>query len=285
VTPRWTNAAIAQQLERIAELLDAQDANPYRVRAYRTAATMLRELSRPAGDILAADGVAGLRQLPAIGISLAHAIEQLLHTGTIDLLEQLRGETAPERILGTVPGIGPTLAAHIHQQLGIESLAELEAAASDGRLAQVPGFGPRRVRGVRETLAGRLHRHPPAPIPFQAQPLDNQPTVAELLDIDRAYREAAQANRLPRIAPRRFNPTHEAWLPVLHTQRGQSHYTALFSNSARAHELGTLRDWVVIYRDDADGAGQWTVVTARYGRLAGKRIVRGREDECMAYYL
>ena len=60
--------------------------------------------------------------------------------------------------------------------------------------------------------------------------------------------------------------------------------TALFSNTARAHELGTLRDWVVIYRDDHNGAGQWTVVTARYGALQGKRVVRGRENECTDYY-
>ena len=73
------------------------------------------------------------------------------------------------------------------------------------------------------------------------------------------------------------------WLAILHTQRRTAHYTALYSNSARAHELGTVRDWVVIYRDDADGAGQWTIVTARYGSLTGKRIVRGREAECARY--
>jgi putative hydrolase len=102
--------------------------------------------------------------------------------------------------------------------------------------------------------------------------------------VDRDYRQKAQAQRLPTIAPRRFNPTGQAWLPILHTEQGKNHYTALYSNTARAHELGTLRDWVVIYRDDSNGAGQWTVVTARYGPLQGKRIVRGREEESAAYY-
>jgi hypothetical protein len=275
---------VARHLDRTAELLEAQEANPYRVRAYRAAAEMLRGLKRPLYDILEAEGVAGLRGLPTIGESLARSIEQLLDTGKINLLEQLRGETGPERVFASVPGIGPTFAERIHEQLGIESLLELEAAAHDGRLAHVPGFGPRRVRAVRESLAGRLHNRPRTTSPACPHPAASQPPVVELLDVDQEYRQKARANQLPRIAPRRFNPTRAAWLPVLHTQRGPMHYTALFSNTAHAHELGAVHDWVVIYRDDADGAGQWTVVTAQYGGLKGKRIVRGREAECERYY-
>jgi putative hydrolase len=70
----------------------------------------------------------------------------------------------------------------------------------------------------------------------------------------------------------------------MHTQRGERHYTALFSNTARAHELGTTHDWVVIYRDDHDGHGQWTAITASYGALSGQRIIRGREEDCRRYY-
>jgi hypothetical protein len=58
----------------------------------------------------------------------------------------------------------------------------------------------------------------------------------------------------------------------------------LYSNTARAHELGTNRDWVVIYRDDSASDGQWTVITAGLGKLKGKRVVRGREAECLAHY-
>jgi putative hydrolase len=68
---------------------------------------------------------------------------------------------------------------------------------------------------------------------------------------------------------------------VLHTQRGARHYTALFSNTPRAHRLGTTRDWVVVYLDGPQ-EGQWTVVTARGGPLAGERVVRGREAACLA---
>lgn len=276
-----TNAEIASCLDRIAELLQMQGANPFRIQAYRAAAQTLRDLQIPASSILEAKGVEGLRLLPHIGESLARTIEQLVDSGKVNLLEQLQGESGPEQILATVPGLGPVLANRIHEQLGIETLAELEAAAYDGRLARVPGFGLNRVRGVRESLAGRFRRGAQL---ARSQSKVNQPPVSELLDVDREYRQKAQAGRLPRIAPRRFNPTGEAWLPVLHTQRDHNHYTALFSNTAHAHELGTTKDWVVIYRDDEDGAGQWTVVTARLGRPKGKRLVRGREAECQAYY-
>jgi putative hydrolase len=106
--------------------------------------------------------------------------------------------------------------------------------------------------------------------------------VAELLDVDREYREKAAAGQLERIAPRRFNPTGEAWLPVLHTRRGTRRYTALFSNTARAHDAGTTRDWVVLYHDDGLGEGRHTVITAAFGPLRGRRVVAGRETECLA---
>jgi putative hydrolase len=106
-----------------------------------------------------------------------------------------------------------------------------------------------------------------------------------LLDVDREYREKAADGKLPTIAPRRFNPEGQSWLPVLHAQHAGWHFTALFSNTAQAHRLGTLRDWVVIYfYDDEHAEGQHTVVTETRGPLAGRRVVRGREAECKAHY-
>ena len=277
-----SNAEMAQKLEFVAELLDAHDANTYRVQAYRTAASTLRDLAVPAGNILEKEGLAGLIRLPGIGDSIAHSIEQMVHTGELNLLARLRGETEPERILATVPTIGDELAHRVHEQLGIETLLELQAAAYDGRLAQIPGFGRKRIRAVRDTLAGRLR---PRRIPRKGKKATAAlPPVSELLDIDQEYRQKVKSRELPRIAPRRFNPTNEAWLPVLHTERGQAHYTALFSNTARAHELNMIRDWVVIYRDGQDGSGQWTVVTSQFGLLRGRRIVRGREEACQKFY-
>lgn len=111
------------------------------------------------------------------------------------------------------------------------------------------------------------------------------PSVEVLLAIDREYREKAHAGALRLIAPKRMNPEGKAWLPVLHTRYGPWHFTALFSNTERAHELHRTHDWVVIYFSDPDGEeGQFTVVTERRGTLTGERVVRGREPECARYY-
>jgi hypothetical protein len=279
-----SNGEVASRLDRVAELLEAQDANPYRVRAYRTAADVLRRLDQPAAEILHRQGVSGLMVLSGIGQSLARAIEQLVFTGRLSLLERLEGWGDPERMLATVAGLGRRLAHRIHESLGIETLQDLEIAAYDGRLARLPGMGRKRIRTIRESLAGRFRRRPQIPERITPETVRDLPSVAELLDVDAEYRAKAKADRLLRIAPRRFNPTGIAWLPILHTQRGARHYTALYSNTARAHELGTTHDWVVIYRDDHKGDGQWTVVTARLGPLEGQRIVRGREAECAAHY-
>ena len=278
------NALVADSLDETAGLLQSQGANPFRVRAYRQGAQTIRGLLGPVEDLLAEEGTAGLTGLPGIGPSLARAIEQIIHTGSLPLLERLRGDAAPERVFTTVADIGPKLAARIHEHLGIESLAELLAACWDGRLATVPGMGKKRLLAVRESLAGRFQKEKPTSLQAIAPSPDEELPVGELLDVDDEYRRKAGQDRLPRIAPRRFNPERQAWLPILHTQRGAHHYTALYSNSARAHELGTTRDWVIIYRDDEQHNGQWTVITSQLGQLKGHRIVRGREDECAQWY-
>ncbi|HTA46645.1 MAG TPA: hypothetical protein VK789_29580 [Bryobacteraceae bacterium] len=152
-------------------------------------------------------------------------------------------------------------------------------AAHDGHLAAIEGFGEKRVAGIADSLATRLGRV------RQAAPLLNDVSVSESLDVDREYRESAAAGTLVKIAPRRFNPKGEAWLPILHTQRGNRHYSAMFSNTARAHDMGKTGDWVVIYWDAGIGEPQSTVVTPWQGPLAGHHVVRrGRETECAEFY-
>jgi DNA polymerase (family X) len=279
-----TNEEIALRLEDVAGLLQTQEANLYRVRAYRTAADTLRRLECRVTDILDNQSVLGLVKLPGIGDSLARAVEELCRTGKMGLLKRLNGDREPERRFMTVPGIGPGLATRIREQLHIETLEDLENAAYDGRLAKIPGMAEKRLRAVRESLAAHFGRS----APLEQTAISQQPAVdaplADLLDIDIEYRQRAKARQLPLIAPRRFNPTRQAWLPVLHTTREARHYTAFYSNTARAHELEKTDDWVIISRDDRDGHGQWTVFTGRYGALRGKRAVRGREAECESFY-
>jgi DNA polymerase (family 10) len=278
-----TNGQIAARLDEAADLLSRQGANEFRVRAYRQGAETLRTMQPPVADLLHESGIRGLTRLPGIGDSLARSIEQIVTSGQLPLLERLRADATPARIFTTVADIGPKLAERIHFELGIETLAELEAASWDGRLARVPGMGEKRIRAVRESLAGRFQRPPRR---SSAQPAEGvlQPPVNELLDIDEEYRSLAERDRLIRVAPRRFNPDGQAWLPILHAERHGVRYTAMFSNTGRAHELGTTHDWVVIFRQGKLGAGQWTVITSRLGKLKGKRVVRGREAECAAWY-
>ena len=272
------NAQVATHLDEVADLLSEQGANPFRVQAYRRGARTVERLPRPVSEILEHGGIEELRTLPGIGDHLAIAIRDMVHFGHLPMLDRLRGETIPEELLQTVPGIGSVQAARLHEELGIDSLEDLEAAAHDGRLADIAGFGHKRVTGIIDSLATRLGRLRPA------SNLSDEVPVEELLDVDREYRESAAAGKLHKIAPRRFNPTREAWLPILHTQRGERHYTALFSNTARAHRQGTTQDWVILYYDGAAGERQCTVITSHFGELKGRRIVRGREDECARFY-
>jgi DNA polymerase (family X) len=277
-----SNDEIADALARIADLLEAQQADGFRVRAYRRGAERVRATPEPVPEIYARGGAAALDALPEIGKTLASVIAELVRTSRSSLLERLAGQVSPEDRFTTVVGIGEELARRVHAELGIESLEELELAAHDGRLARVPGFGARRVRGVQQALAGILGREAARRgkrlAPARA-PREEPPSVALLLDVDREYRRRAAAGELRRIAPRRFNPERRAWLPVLHTERGPWSLTALYSNTARAHELGTTHDWVVIYFEQDGRESQCTVVTERSGPRAGQRVVRGREEE------
>lgn len=274
------NPDIAARLGKAADLLEQQRANPFRVNAYRVAARTVLGSPEEMADLLARDGIDGVIALPGIGRSIAAAIEEMVRTGAWVQLQRLRGAAEPEQLFQAVPGVGPELARRIHDRLGLDTLEALELAAHDGSLETVPGIGPRRSLMIRAALADILRRRPPR-LPGRGP----APTVETLLDVDREYRERASAGTLQKIAPRRFNPKGEAWLPILHTQRDAWHFTVLYSNTARAHDLGRVFDWVVLYfHADDEPEGQCTVVTETRGELVGKRVIRGRESECRAFY-
>lgn len=286
------NQRIAEMLERVAELLEAQDASPFRAAAYRRAAIELRLRREGMRQVFDSRGHRGLVEQPRIGPSIAAAIAEYLESGQMALLRGLEGHAAPEDLFTTLPGIGPELARRLHAELGVETLEDLETAAHDGRLEHVAGFGPRRVHALRALLAERLRRAPGRRRTVAAEPCSTPPThaqslapsVVDLLALDTRYREQAARGGLPTIAPRRFNPRHETWLPIWHTELDGWHVTALFSNTPLAHQLGTTRDWVIAYYERDGVSGQCTIVTERRGPLAGHRVVRGRELECRAWF-
>ncbi|MDZ7706313.1 MAG: helix-hairpin-helix domain-containing protein [Trueperaceae bacterium] len=280
--PELDNQAVADKLDEVAALLEVQGANRFRVEAYRSGARTVRGLSRSVAEIVDEEGLDGLEALPAIGETLARAIGTMIRVGSLPQLERLRGETDPEALFSTLPGIGPGLAERIHDELHIDSIEDLEAAAYDGRLAATPGFGAKRLEGIRAALSARLRRVRRSSARTSEAP--SEPRVAEILDVDREYRDKARRGDLPTIAPRRMNPDEEAWLPILHTARGDRSYTALFSNTPLAHKLGRTDDWVVVYPENGASGRPFTVVTERRGALAGRRVVRGREEACRELY-
>jgi hypothetical protein len=271
------NRDIANRLEEAAWLLRDQGADRYRVNAYLKAATTVRGWPEPLSEIFSERGLDGLEELPGVGPTIARAIRELITRGRLPMLDRLRGAADSITVLRSVPGIGRRFAERVHDELGISTLEELETAAHDGRLANMAGFGTKRLAGIRDSLAHRLGR-----VRSPSGPKSDAPSVMELLDVDREYRAKSAARELQLIRPRRFNPTGEAWLPVLHTRRGPRRYTALYSNTARAHRAGKTRDWVVLYSDDGTREEQHTVITAARGRLRGQRVVAGREGECAA---
>jgi DNA polymerase (family 10) len=151
-----TNAEVADVLERIADLLEMQDANPHRVRAYRNGARSVRNAGRPLVDLVAQGDGEALQELPAVGQGLAGVITEIVRTGRSSLLERLQGEVSPAGLFAQVPGVGETLTRRIARRLDVSTLEELEQAAHDGRLRKVEGFGEKRVRAVRVGLAGIL---------------------------------------------------------------------------------------------------------------------------------
>jgi hypothetical protein len=271
-----SNGLVAEALREAATLLAQQNADLFRVFAYRNAAKTVEELPKDIAKV-AAEGVDALDALPHIGKSVASAIVELTSTGRWAQLERMRGATEPEQLFQSIPGIGPTFAKLIYDYLHVETLEALEAAAHDGRLDTVPGIGDRRSKIIRQSLANILGRRS---IIAAGRTATSPPDIDVILDVDREYREKADRGELRLIAPKRFNPEGKAWLPILHTGRGDWNFTALFSNTARAHELGRTADWVVIfYSSDHHAEGQCTAVTETTGPLKGRRVVRGREKE------
>src|SRR4051794_510077 len=135
------NRDVATLFAEIADLLEFQNANPFRVRAYRNAARRITDLPE-ALEKVAADPDRQLTDIDGVGKDLAQKIEELLETGSIGMLEKLRSEI-PGGVLAIVriPGLGPKKAAALHKELGITSLDALRAACHADQVQALKGFG------------------------------------------------------------------------------------------------------------------------------------------------
>ncbi len=147
--PQVTNHQIAEVLAGIADLLEAQNSNPYRIQAYRNAARGVLDLAEPVAQILARG-----EDLPLSGVGdrLRAHINELVQLGTVTFQNGLLMQTLPQgvRALMAVEHVGPYTAIRLHEELGIDSPEKLLRAAQQQRIRQLTGFGPRSEARLKE---------------------------------------------------------------------------------------------------------------------------------------
>ncbi|KPJ94119.1 MAG: hypothetical protein AMS18_04375 [Gemmatimonas sp. SG8_17] len=134
------NIEIAAVLQDVADLLEIKGSNPFRIRAYRNAAQVIAEWGAPLRK-LAEEG-ADLTELPSIGKDMARHVEELVSRGELTLLHELSQEIPLSLVeLTRLPGLGAKRTRKLWDELGVETLDDLEAAAQRGAVAELPGFG------------------------------------------------------------------------------------------------------------------------------------------------
>ncbi len=137
---------IAEIFSRIAVLLDLKGENPFKSRAYQNAARAVEGLSEPLDKLVAEERLA---EVKGIGESLQKKIVELLHTGKLAYYEELKAATPPGLVaMLDIPGLGPKKIKALHDELGLETVEQLEAACQDGRVAQLKGFGEKTAANI-----------------------------------------------------------------------------------------------------------------------------------------
>jgi len=205
------NHQIAERLREMAELLEQQRANPFRLAAYRRAAETIAGLREEVAALLEREGIKGLDALPGIGPVLAQAIAQMVRTGRWAQLERLRGAVAPEQLFQSIPGVGlDSHAGSISTSTWIRwKRLKSRRTMVAWKKCRASAPGGRRCCGLPSQVCS------PAPDPAHADPRAGS-----------------------RSAPRR-----RSRVPAGSRASCPTEDHALFSNTARAHELGRSRDW------------------------------------------
>lgn len=156
------NDQIAAVFDEIADLLEIDDANPFRIRAYRNAARTLRALTFELAETIARGEP--LPKLTGIGVDLAGKINEIVTTGNCALRQRLRSTLPPGLVeLLSIAGLGPKRVRHLYHDLGIETAQQLCEAARQGRIRHLPGFGEKmetRLLSAAQQGIGKEHRLP-----------------------------------------------------------------------------------------------------------------------------
>ncbi|HET8713251.1 MAG TPA: DNA polymerase/3'-5' exonuclease PolX [Gemmatimonadales bacterium] len=148
------NSEIARLLGDVADLLEISAANPFRVRAYRNAARTVADHPDPIAELVTG-GEFDLTDLPGIGGGIAKEITTLVETGTLPQRQELIATIPPGLLeLLRIPGLGPKRVKLFHDELKVNSVADLKQALDAGKVAKLPGFGPKLLEKLREGVAG-----------------------------------------------------------------------------------------------------------------------------------
>ena len=148
------NAEIARLLGEVADLLEISAGNPFKVRAYRNAARTVADHPDPLSELVKEETF-DLTDLPGIGGSIAKEITALLETGTLPQRQQLVATIPPGLLdLLRIPGLGPKRVKLFHDELKVNSVADLKRALEAGKIAKLGGFGPKLLEKIREGVAG-----------------------------------------------------------------------------------------------------------------------------------
>ena len=169
------NSDIADIFDRIADCLEIEGENPFKIRAYRNASRTIRGMGPELKDMLASGE--DLTGLPGIGKELAAKIGEILETGTAQALEKLKAKV-PEGVIAMlrIPGLGPKRVSAIYHELKVETPAALKKAAENGRVQKLPGFGTKTERHILEALETLAQR------PARVSIAEAHPQVERLLD-------------------------------------------------------------------------------------------------------
>ncbi|WP_114810548.1 DNA polymerase/3'-5' exonuclease PolX [Paraburkholderia kururiensis] len=281
------NADFAAVFSEIADLLEIEAANPFRVRAYRNAARTVGGYGRDVAQMIG-QGEA-LDDIPAIGTDLAAKLREIAATGSCALLERLRKELPPAIVeLLDVPGLGPKRVRMLHDALHVDTLEQLREAAQSGAIRKLPGFGEKTEAHIAQALAKRLqHRERRFLLSFAAQYL------APLLAYLRATPGVVQA-----VAAGSFRRMRETVgdLDILVTTRQPAAVTARFvhyDEVAQVLASGETRSSIVlkcglqvdlrVVAPECFGAALVYFTGSKAHNIAMRRIAQDRELKINEY--
>jgi DNA polymerase (family 10) len=242
--------AVAQVLEQIAAFLELKSENPFRIRAFRTAA---RAITGFPGDLRESVQDGSLASAKGVGPATLQIVTELVNTGKASMLEELR-EQIPTGLVEMldISGLGVAKIRQIHEVLGIDSLSELEAAAHDGRLTRLPRFGPRTsetiLKGIaflRQASAYRLFHHAIDEAEGLRAALERLPGVTSAMVAGDVRRRTEVVRELVFVLIAESSPAdlfrRLSHLPGVHEFAGQDErrLTLRFAGGASAHIVAT----------------------------------------------